>query len=298
MEYFILDPRPIGAEKNNEILSRGNVLGIEVTIQALAEKCDLGNIDPQHSGSDHEKAAIEEAAFMSLPPAGARLVTIRADLDSVGAMAVISLRARGIRLSRKVFFRIGLIAEADKFARGAWQAKALPSISSPWPDQMEKELSAMALAVADFKVLLAERVRLMENWLCRGEEPATYRSLADQTRESMITALTRGEIKVEIDGRIAVVTSKHAAATAVGYCLAPVVVAKNPEFSFQGGEPHVKFTICQFQMGLADLKSAAAELSKLESGWGGSPTIIGSPQGINSNLSLETVKEVVKSCLF
>ena len=41
------------------------------------------------------------------------------------------------------------------------------------------------------------------------------------------------------------------------------------------------------------IKSALAELAALEPGWGGSPTIGGSPQGVSSLLTTEQVVEVV-----
>ncbi len=37
---------PGAQEKNEAIFASGNVLGVEVTIPALAKRCDLGNIDP------------------------------------------------------------------------------------------------------------------------------------------------------------------------------------------------------------------------------------------------------------
>jgi hypothetical protein len=42
-----------------------------------------------------------------------------------------------------------------------------------------------------------------------------------------------------------------------------------------------------------DLPAVRDELASLEAGWGGSPTIIGSPQGVDSNLPLETVVAIV-----
>ena len=75
--------------------------------------------------------------------------------------------------------------------------------------------------------------------------------------------------------------------------LAPVVVALNPEFRFRGGEPHRKFTVCQFSAGYCDIPGALRELNGLEEGWGGSPTIGGSPQGVSSALTVEEVVRVV-----
>jgi hypothetical protein len=77
-----------------------------------------------------------------------------------------------------------------------------------------------------------------------------------------------------------------------------VVEALNPSFRLGAGEPHRKFTICAFEASkYADIKSALAELATLEPGWGGSPTIGGSPQGVSSTLSVERVVEVLTKYL-
>lgn len=68
----------------NEALLGPMTLGIEVTVPALAARCGLRNIDPQHTGGDPQHAAIEVCLEAPLPPDGATLVTIRPDLDSVG----------------------------------------------------------------------------------------------------------------------------------------------------------------------------------------------------------------------
>ena len=135
----------------------------------------------------------------------------------------------------------------------------------------------------------------MERWLLTGEEPEQYRSNVERERLDMIAALESGAIKAKarFDGRIAVVESTHRAATTVGYALAPVVIALNPAFRLGGGEPHRKFTICSFEERFVNIKAALAELSALEPGWGGSPTIGGSPQGVSSKLTPNTVEEVI-----
>lgn len=314
-KYATLDPRPITAAQaaNEAVFASGPVLGVEVTVPALAARCALGNIDPQHTGGDAGRAAIEEAVSVELPPEGATLVTVRADVDSVGAMAVIAMRrARGELAFAHALYddgvevAIGMIATADKFARGGYPGpKALPTRDNPWSEESasaesSRPLAAIAAAVMDFKTPLAQRVAAMEQWLLTGEEPKQYRDSVERERLDMIAALENGTIKHETraGGRIAVVESTHRAATAVGYALAPVVVARNPAFKLGGGEAHVKFTVCAFELGkFADIKSALAELATLEPGWGGSPTIGGSPQGVSSQLTIEQVVAVVEKHL-
>ena len=113
----------------------------------------------------------------------------------------------------------------------------------------------------------------------------------------MIQALADDSIKYSENNGVAVVESSHRAAMMVGYSLAPVVVALNPEFGF-GASPKVKkFTVAQYKTGYVDLQSVSADLSELESGWGGSPTIGGSPQGVSSQLTIQQVFAVVEKHL-
>ncbi|MEK7493808.1 MAG: hypothetical protein AAB630_01490 [Patescibacteria group bacterium] len=197
--------------------------------------------------------------------------------------------------------RINMVAIADKFARGGYSGpKPLPTRDNPWDEssataESSRPLAAIAAAIMDFKVPLADRVATMEKWLLTGEEPKQYRDSVEKERLDMITALEGGAIKHETrsGGKIAVVESTHRATTSVGYSRAPVVVALNPDFRLGAGEPHRKFTVCAFEEKFADIKSALAELATLEAGWGGSPTIGGSPQGVSSALTIDQVVEVV-----
>lgn len=300
MKFAILDPRPIpaAAEANDRIFGFGPVIGIEVTVPALASRCVI-NIDPQHSGGDVNRAAIEDALTAKLPAEGTTLATVRADMDSIGCMAIFNIRAKGESLEHAMG-RINMVATADKFARGGWPGpKALPSASNPWDEssasaESSRPLAAIAAAVSDFKVSIADRVAMMEKWLMTGEEPANYRAQVERERNDMIAALESGAIKINrIVGSIAVVVSEHRAATSIGYSIAPVVIALNPAFRQGTGEPYRKFTICAFEAKYADIKSALAELALLEPGWGGSPTIGGSPQGVSSELTIDEVVAVV-----
>jgi hypothetical protein len=140
------------------------------------------------------------------------------------------------------------------------------------------------------------RVRLVHEWLRTGEAPAEYHERVTRARAELRAALASGAIRFETraDGRLAVVEGAHHASLFLAYRLAPVVVARNPEFRFPGGAPHVKLTVAQYTEGHADLVAVCETLAEREPGWGGSPTIIGSPQGIGSVLSLEDVIEVVE----
>ncbi len=298
--FATLDPRPIPAatEANDTVFQNPvGVLGIEVTVPKLAERCTLGNIDPQHS-EQKDQAAIEAALTATLPPTEATLATVRADVDSIGAMALLALRGNNASLEENAGFqgRIQQIAESDRFARGGWPGKRpLPTTENPWPDTNIAPLAGIAAGISDFKLPLEQRVGMMITWLETGQEPEEYRKRAESERMDMIRALESGEIQVSTteDGKVAQVNSKHRAAMSVGYSQAPIVIAENPKFPGQDGSTYKKFTVAQFEAGNVDMGATLKELNEREDGWGGSANLIGSPQGVSSQLSAEEVTRIV-----
>ena len=72
-----------------------------------------------------------------------------------------------------------------------------------------------------------------------------------------------------------------------------MVVAHDP--GRPGAEPPVprRIVIAQYAPGHADLGAIRDALAGLEPGWGGSSTILGSPQGRRCGLALADVVEVV-----
>ncbi len=299
--FAVLDPRPIPAarEHNDQVFESNNVYGIEVTVPELAERCVV-NIDPQHTGGDSDTAAIEEAVIFETPPQDALFATVRADLDSVGAMAVFTIRSEDGVLDDAAMERVKIIADSDKFAQGGYLGpKPLPTQETLWNNQNEEVLAAIAAEISDFKVPLADRVASMKEWLKTGNESEIYRKQVHEEKLDMVKALENGDITYETraDGRIAFVESTHRAGTTVGYSLAPVVVALNPSFKQHGKDPYKKFTVCTFEKKFADIKAALMELNELEPGWGGSPTIGGSPQGVDSQLSVDQVVSIVEKHL-
>ena len=94
VEFFLLDPRPasLAAEQAKILALREQgytIVGVEVTVPALAGLCDT-NIDPQHgSGGDPSMSAIALIARhgVDLVPKGTQKVafaTVRPDLDAFG----------------------------------------------------------------------------------------------------------------------------------------------------------------------------------------------------------------------
>jgi hypothetical protein len=87
--FGLIDPRPISvAREANEKMfvgAQNGVLGVEMTVPEYLDKCNLGNIDPQHSDGDINTAAIDVAVSYPVPENGVLMVTVRPDLDSLGS---------------------------------------------------------------------------------------------------------------------------------------------------------------------------------------------------------------------
>lgn len=306
--FGVLDPRNISeAGEHNDALLGESTLGVEVSVPSLAQRCGLGNIDPQHSDNS-QQAAVENSLVHPLPPPGSTIVTIRPDLDSVASMAILELRSQGgIMLSPEfaadVIERIADIAQRDRFDRGAWPGpREIPTKENPWSDAATSSnpsgIAGLAAAISDFKVPLEDRVETMKEYLIAGTIPTNYQDKVMNERMQLIDALANGEISVETtsvaDVDVAIVHSHHRAATSIGYMHAPVVIAVNDEFRFQGGQPHRKATICQFDSSHVDMTVVKAELNAIEPGVGGSPTIIGTRQGESSNISVEQMLDAIE----
>lgn len=300
--FAALDPRPSGHAANERVLAQ-RVLGIEVTIPAWARRCALGNIDPQHLGGDAGTAAIEAALTWPLPDAHTTLATVRADADSIGAMAVLTLRKSGQPIGAQQRARVQVIADADKEASGPWPGARSATTEA---DLVREATPVMHLA-ADHTRRLEDRVGMVAEWILDGDDsPAGLvldglRYQAYQEAEAALASLD-----VMVWGSVAVVTGTHRLAMTIGYQHAPVVLAANPAFRLAGGEPHLKYTIARWNTQTLpgmDWAGLVAALNKEDpsvadgSAWGGSTSIIGSPQGVSSGLSRADVTALVQTAV-
>ncbi len=292
---LLMPTRAPGAEAHNASLLGPETLGVEVTEPALAARCGLGNIDPQHSAdAPQPRTAIEVALTQELPPAGARLVTLRRDVDACGAMAVLSLRARGATLSAAALARVRLAAQSDAFRFGAWPGRRALPTSPAEIDEVGagvEGLGAMIGGVAGAEI--AEGVAAMEIWLVEGQVPELWLRRANEAAAMLWGALACGAVRVGLDDEaaIAIVEGFEPGALRLGYRLAPVVVA----CCDVGGAS--KYAIAQYAPGHVDMPKLQAALLAREAGWGGSATLIGSPQGAGSALPLPLCLALTREAL-
>lgn len=290
-----------GAELRNSPLLGNATLGIEVTEPALAARCGLGNIDPQHDGSGSELSAIEAALAWPLPPAGAWLVTIRPDLDAIGAMALLGLRAEGRAITSPMRGRIADVGLVDCFAWGRWPgARPMPTcLDDILEDVGGRDTDVLAGAMRDAGRELSDRVTIARTWLLSGTAPAAYLEAPRERAAVLWRGLRDGRIVMReaVPDRLVEVISDIDGALQLGYRIAPVVVTLNPHFVFPDGSTGRKYTIAQYQIGAVDLSRVAATLSELEPGWSGQMTIVGSPQGQASRLHLPLVSSAAVAAL-
>lgn len=286
--YATIDPRPAAREAALADLATTSSFGLEVTVAELDEECVYGNLDPQHLGGNVQLAAIEEAVNCLLPPEGTRLVTVRADADSVGSMAVLAMRADGVELTEEVLARVGVIAESDKH-HSEW-SPATGFVPATTFDAVKAE-------VMNFRRDIIERVGLTRAWIETGDFPGSGEAVTAVDRERSETVGLIEEVTTSMTGRVAVIESTSRFAVSAAYAKGPVVVAVNEEFSFNGGPRHRKVTVCQNRQGLVDLRAVFAALSETEPGWGGSPTIGGSPQGVSSVIPTDEIVRIVEEHL-
>lgn len=278
----------------------GRTLGVEVTEPELARQCGLGNIDPQHSGGGLiECAAIDLALEWPLPPVGSILATLRPDSDALGAMALFVLRARDVPMGDEIRGRVQEISRWDRFDQGGWAAWRITNPPLPSLARMADlgglplSIKAVRAVALDQSLPLDGRVSLIASWLETGCPPHSGLAQTTAFEQQFVEDWNSGRLRIELDGdpRLALVSAPGPAGLQAGYRIAPVVAA---QALVPGGR---KLTLAQFERGWIDMPAALDELRAMEAGWGGSATLIASPQGTGSTLSLGQLAGVARKYL-
>lgn len=276
------------------------LLGIEVTDARLARACGLGNIDPQHGfGGGSGRAAIEAAIDWPLPPPEASLITLRADADALGAMAILRLRAEGVDLSSVIRARIAFIACHDAFENGDWTEWLAQRGPLPQPatasDVTTAPLAYRALTALaqDRSMVVDQRVESIRHWLKTGALPQAAVDAAWTYAATLAAAWNRESVHIEAygQGRIALVRGDVPGGLQLAYRVAPVVFAETRSHGAR------KVTIAQFSPGWADFGALQRRLSELEPGWGGSATILGSPLAEGTRLATGEILVALEQAL-
>ena len=198
------------------------------------------------------------------------MVTIRADLDSLGALAMLQLRGEGVPLTEGLRQRVSDVARADRFDKGPWPGE------QPLPETVvelqaclwDGDIPAMAALAGDIVETMEERMAAIKRWLAHAEVPEECADAQRQRAERLFTVLQEGRVKLftAAESCIAVVESEVLGTFLFGYLKAPVVVALNPALPFRTASgdvrPGRKFTVCQWMKGYVNLPACSPSLMR------------------------------------
>lgn len=307
VKYLIQNPRsppPEGIE---------DMIGIEYTLDPKPRI----NIDPQHSPDsvkelkklfqkyrfklpDNLSAAslmfeVSDCILEQLEENGVdsvTLVTVRPDVDALVAMGVFRVEnARGS-------CHCGIDHEGDiDYEKVKWVSHVDTHGLQDQPEEKKILWSALSMISFDRELQIEEKVAFFDEWVREYPKGINmlkrYIAKATEEREEMREVTHVSQLE-----NFVFVISPHRGAIGYGYEFKEFVVAFNPEFKDFHGNVYPKWTIAKRNSNVhGDLKALAARLNVLEGGtlkWGGSDTIIGSPQGVASNLSEETILSAVQ----
>lgn len=272
------------AEEHNNEWTGSKTLGIEVTRPALAERCGLGNIDPQHV-LDGKSSAIEDSMQFPLPDDDTRLVTIRLDKDAVGAMAVLDLRreGKGEKIDKMLVHWVGVL---DRMRYHDAREK-YPELAAMFTGEIT---DAMNVIVKDQRTYLPRKVREIGSILC-GEMPKGEISRIAALRERNSTHYSVETFGPNIGFTHA--PGKYEEARNWGNPRFAVFVVHDPERHTESGGIQDRWTLVRQQGKFdrlqfdADINAAEAdargisvdELRQQSLAWGGNKNIVSSPQG-------------------
>jgi len=268
------------------------IVGLEMTVPELAELCDK-NIDPQHTDGNSAQSCVKEvtenAAKLLEEYKGKHVVfvTNRVDLDSVAAYVAADRYLRGMPQAYNE--NVAAINRHDTFSAGKWEGpKPIEQAFDP-----ENKTGALASSIKVFMVT-PDNIETVADFMDTGKVDETIMANYQKVQKGIIDRVNSGEIKVEVKGGIAHVTTTLPCATNVGYAYAPVVIAENPAMKLgPNGTPFRKLSVCQHEAGYVNLDAVKTSLAEKEAGWGGSSTFIGSKQGENCNVPLEEIQKTV-----
>jgi len=271
---------------------------IEVTEPQLVA---AGVLELDHHGpgtNDDTPSACEQAAALPewrLPPPEAAIATLRADPDSITAIAVLRARRQGHAFNREIVEAVGRIDRLGPRAE-ARLGKARDAVV------------AISHVAFDSNLPLEGRVQFVQDVL---EGKMSNRELA-RLREGrdieMNEARSRARVEEIIPDRLVLVESNDPFAMRFGYERADTVVAFH---SSPGGDSGgIKFTIARWDSHTpTDIPAIAEALNRVEaerrgvsveelaSRWGGHDSVIGSPQAEQTVLGVDDVLAVVRQHL-
>lgn len=290
-QTVLINPR----EPNYE----GVGLGIEITTQGY------NGMNLDHHGKDDTQdtpSAIEQALSVDLKqiPEG-KLATVRPDLDSLGAMAVIMLRQENKEVDLNIIRAISLL---DRKGPSVFKKEGRVLLGLDKEDDEEKwEEINKILRAANYKIMvesapskeIEKKILFMKKILTNQYDKKEIDDLYTKDINDLEEARKNSKIEIILDGKAVFIESFYKRSMELGYEYADVVIAYNPSYQWSDGTITPKYTIARRDKFVPfNLKGLLEELRKRNPKWGGQENIIGSPQGEDPQISPEEMKKLVE----
>lgn len=281
------------------------IIGIEVFDPDISQYCHL-NFDPQHDGTEDYKTTALETVFklkfdlkeVAHDFENVLLITIKSDLDSIASIALINMVFKNkFELNGDLILRLKALSMSDKHGMETdWKPNVVyDTFNIPYYTKYGLPVSLVTL-IGDINLNINYKIKAMTDYLLTGtfENSEKYKQKAIN-KLSNVKNFTN--YKIIVPNKLIFVESTYRGAIGYGYKKAPVVIAKNDRYSFGKKENRslgVKYTIAQYKENHIDLEEIKSDILKIETGWGGSRVIIGSPQTNSSILPSDTIIDLVK----
>lgn len=288
------------------------IIGVEINNPDIAIYCFL-NIDPQHETNNllNNMTALEyvykcKNEFRDLLVIFNKFlfITIKTDLDSVSSICLLKMiiKDRLFSLTPDLILKFKNIAKSDRHGRLDYnQIKNRIDVDFIRDSNFNRygiPLSLIAM-IADYKLDLEQKCINMDSYLMKD----TFYKIKDYV--NYVKDIRKKSVLISheiiVPDKLIFVVSNSRGAISKGYRKCPVVIAKNFKYTFGIGINKIigtKITIAQYEdskyINLIDLKN---ELNKIESGWGGSSCIIGSPQDHPTKIDNKTLINLTKKYL-
>lgn len=149
--------------------------------------------------------------------------------------------------------------------------------------------------VSGWKNNINDKINLTKTWILDGtfKGICKFNKLADKKFKQ---ALFNSKIEIILPKKLVFVKSINRGACGIGYKYAPITIALNPSYRFGINNSRTygkKWIIAQQNDDYLDMSSILNSLQNIETGWGGSPSIIGSPQDKPSKITKDEIVEIV-----
>jgi len=277
-------------------------LGIEITTPGYQGK----NLD--HHGKDDTQetpSAIEQALSVDINqiPEG-KMATVRPDMDSLGAMAVIMLRKDGKEVNSDIIKAISLL-DREGPMRFKKEGRELLGLSGDENKDKWDEINRI-LRAANYKITVEsmpsseidKKILFMEKILTGQYDKKEIDDLYIKDICDLEKARKNSKIETILSGRAVFIESSYKRSMELGYDYADVIIAYNPAYQWPDGTITPKYTIARRDKFVPfDLKKLLEQLKQRNPKWGGQENIIGSPQGEDPQIPPEEMKTLVEKVL-